>query len=69
MFYVMVDVICMSYLELQVTQRKRETQISIFEFESNTNVPLTNKAVVPILRALSKPPQRRQCPDPRPLLF
>ena len=28
---------------------------------------LTNKAVGTIWRDLSKPPQRRQCPDPRPL--
>ena len=30
---------------------------------------LTNKAVVTIWRALSKPPQRQQGPDPRPLWF
>ena len=30
---------------------------------------LTNKAVGTIWRALSKPPQRRQGPDPRPLWF
>ena len=36
-------------------------------YQENGRCTLTNKAVGTIWRALSKPPQRRQGPDPRPL--
>ena len=53
---------------LQTSEGQRRSEFHLVGLEnSETPCTLTNKAVGTIWRALSKPPQRRQGPDPRPL--